>query len=80
MLRNREIKIRRYEFCPGCSTTDQILTMKQIFEKSWEYSKDVFACFSDHEKEYDQILQHKLWRVLQEYGFDDGHKATLLSA
>ena len=42
-------------FCPGRSTTDQIFTLRQIFEKSWEYAKDVFACFVDLEKAYDQV-------------------------
>ena len=37
----------QYSFRPGCSTTDQIL------EKSWEYGKDLIACFVDLEKAYD---------------------------
>jgi len=41
----------QYEFCPGRSTMDQVFTLKQIFEKSWEY--DLFACFVDLEKAYD---------------------------
>ena len=42
-------------FRPGRSTTDQIFTLKQIFEKSWEYGKDLFACFVDLEKAYDLV-------------------------
>ena len=42
-------------FCPGRSTTDQIFTLTQIFEKSWEYTKDVFACFVDLEKAYNRV-------------------------
>ena len=59
-------------FCPGRSTTDQIFTLRQIFEKSCEYAKEVFACFVDLEKAYDRILRDKLWRELQEYD-SDGH-------
>ena len=59
-------------FCPGRSTTDQIFTQRQIFEKSWEYAKDAFACFADLEKTYNRIPRGKLWRVLHEYGID-GH-------
>ena len=55
-------------FRPDCSTTDQIFTLRQIFEKSWEYAKDVFACFVDLEKAYDRIPQDKPWLVLQEFG------------
>ena len=54
-------------FRPGRSTTNQIFTLKQIFEKSLEYGKDLFACFVDLEKAYDRIPWDKLWKVLQEY-------------
>ena len=49
----------RVVFVQVRSTKDQIFTLKQICEKSWDYAKDVFACSGD-----------KLWRVLQEYGID----------
>ena len=55
-------------FCPSRSTTDQIFTLKQIFEKSWEYVKNLFACFVDLEKAYGQVPRDKLWKILQEYG------------
>ena len=52
------------------STTDQIFTLRQIFEKSWDYAKDVFACFVDLEKAYDRIPRYTLSRVLQDYGIN----------
>ena len=57
-------------FRPNRSATDQIFTLKQIAEKSWEHGKDHFACFIDLEKAYDRVLRDKLWKVLQEYGVD----------
>ena len=35
---------------PGRSTTDPIFTLRQIFAKSWEYAKGVFANFVDLDK------------------------------
>ena len=49
---------------------DKIFILRQIFEKSWEYAEDVFACFVDLEKAYDRVLRDKLWRLLLEYGID----------
>ena len=62
-----EVKLEdgQCSFRPGRSTTDQVFTLTQIFEKSWEYGKDLFACFVDLEKAYDLVPWDKLWKVLQ---------------
>jgi len=51
-------------FRPGRRTTYQILTLQKIFEKSWEYAKDVYTCFVDLGKAYDRVPREKLWEVL----------------
>jgi len=57
-------------FRPGRSTTDQIFTLQQIFEKSREYAKEVYTCFVDFKKAYDLVPCEKLWGVLQVYSVD----------
>ena len=42
-------------FRPGRSTMNQIFALQQIFEKTWEYAKEVNACIADLEKAYDRI-------------------------
>ena len=49
---------------------DQYLALQQIFGKSWEYAKEVNACFVDLEKACDRIPRDKLWAVLLQYGVD----------
>ena len=57
-------------FLPGRNTMDQIFTLMQIFEKSWEYGKDLFACFVDLEKACDRVSRDKFWKILREYDVD----------
>ena len=61
-------------FRPGRSNTDQIFTLMQIFEKSWEYGKDLdlekTSYFVDHEKASGWVPRIKLWTVLRKYGVD----------
>ena len=61
----------RYGFRPGRSTMDHMFVLQQIFEKSWEYAKEVKACFVDLKKAYDRIPRDKLCSVLLQYGIHD---------
>ena len=66
-------------FRSGRSTTDQIFTLRQIFEKSWEYAKDISVSFVDLEKAYHWVFRDKLPRVLLAYGID-GHLLTAIKS
>ena len=57
-------------FCPDRWSSDEIFTLKEIFEKSWQYGKDLFACFVDFGEAHDRVPWNKLWKVLWEYGFN----------
>ena len=52
------------EFRLGRSTIDQIFALQQIFEKSWEYAKEMYTCFVDLEKAHDCVPRDKLWAVV----------------
>ena len=46
---------------------NQIFAFQQVFEKSWEYAKEVYTCFVNLEKAYDRVPRDKLLAVLLEY-------------
>ena len=54
-------------------------TKSSLRSKSWEYSKNLFACFVDLEKAHDRVPRDKLWKVLQEYGVDGQLLRTIKS-
>jgi len=54
----------------GGSTTEQISTLQQIFEKSWEHAKEVYTCFVHLGKVYGRVPREKFLGVLWEYGVD----------
>jgi len=53
----------QYGFRSGRYTTEQIFTLQQIFVKSWECGKDVYACFVD-------IIEKACYRVPREMLWD----------
>ena len=63
-LRTTATEWHQCSFRPGRSTTEQISLLQKIFDKSWEYAKDVHTCFVDLEKAYDRGPQKNIWGVL----------------
>ena len=54
-------------FMPGKSTTDQIFIMRQIWEKMWEYNREVYTAFIDFSKAYDSINRKHLYNILHDF-------------
>ena len=71
MPRNNWTKAEWYPVRFASRPTGQIFTLQQIFEKSWEYAKDVYTSFVDLEKAYDRVTREKLSGVFRENGVDD---------
>ena len=61
------------------STMDQIFALQQVFEKLWEYAKEVYTFFVDLEKAYDCAPRDKLWAVMLEYDVRGQHLAAIKS-
>jgi hypothetical protein len=50
------------------STTDQILYIRQILEKKWEYNGTVHHLFIDFKKAYDSVTKEALYNIPIEFG------------
>ena len=57
-------------FCRDHNSTEQISTLQQSFQNSWEHAKVLYICFVDLGKIYGRVPREKLWWVLWEYGVD----------
>ena len=66
-------------FRPGRGTTGQLFTLRQVFEKAWEFAKPVYTAFIDLEKAYDRVPRDLLWSVLKEYGISGRLLAAIRS-
>ena len=55
-------------FRKGQGTRDQIANICWIIEKSREFQKNIYFCFTDYTKSFVCMDHNKLWKILQEIG------------
>ena len=64
-------------FRKGRGTRNQIANIHWIMEKTREFQKNIYFCFTDYAKAFDCVDQNKLWKILKEMGIPD-HLTCLL--
>lgn len=55
-------------FIPGKGTRDQLINVRQMIEKFYEFNVPVIFCFLDYTKAFDTVRWSLLWQVLEEMG------------
>ena len=57
-------------FRKGRGTRDQIANIHWIIGKAREFQKkNIYFCFIDYAKAFDCVDHNKLWKILQEMGY-----------
>ena len=64
-----EIPEEQTGYRPGKRTSDQILKLNQLPEKSWEVGTDVYLCFIDYRKAFDTVVHEVIWTAKEKMGF-----------
>ena len=60
-------------FRKGRGTRDQIANIHWIIEKTREFQKNIYFCFLDDAKAFDNVDHNKLWKILKEMGIPPLH-------
>ena len=58
-------------FREGRETRNQIPNIHWIIEKAREFLKNIYFCFIDYTKAFDNVDHNKLWKILKEMGIPD---------
>ena len=66
---NRELPDVQAGFRKGRGTRDQIANIRWIIEKARDFQKNIYFCFIDYAKAFDCVDHNKLWKILQEMGY-----------
>ncbi|KAK7939828.1 hypothetical protein WMY93_003154 [Mugilogobius chulae] len=61
------IKEEQCAFRPGHGTLDQLCTLHELLQDSWEFAQPVHMCFVDLVKVFNHVPPGVLWGVLLEY-------------
>ena len=81
MLKILQIRLQKYMnwelpdaqtgFRKDRETRDQIANIHCITEKSREFHKNIYLCFTDYAKSFHSVDHNKPWKILQEMGISD---------
>ena len=74
---NLELPDVQVGFTKGRRTRDQISNICSILKKAREFQKNIYFCFIDYTKGFDNVDHNKLWKILKEMGIPD-HLTCLL--
>ena len=74
---NLELPDVQAGFRKGRGTRDQIANIHWIIEKTREFQKNIYFCFTDYDKTFDSVDHNKLWKILKEMRIQ-GHLTCLL--
>ena len=87
MLKILQARLQQYVNCKlpdvqagfrkGRATRDQIANIRWIIEKTTQFQKNIYFCFTDYAKAFDCVDHNKLWKILKEMGIPD-HLICLL--
>ena len=75
---NRELPNVQTGFRKGRGTRDQVASIHWIIEKTREFQKNIYFCFTDYAKAFGCVDHNKLWKSLKETGIPD-HLICLLT-
>ena len=59
----------RAGFRKGRGTKDQMANICWIIEKARAFQKYIYFCFIDYAKAFGSVDHNKLWKILQEIGY-----------
>ena len=74
---NQELPNAQAGFRKGRETRDQVANIRWFIEKSREFQKNTYLCFTDYAKAFDCVDHNKLWKALKEMEIPD-HFTCLL--
>jgi len=67
----RELPDVQARFRKRTGTRDKISNLRGIMEKSHEYNLDVYMCFIDYTKAFDNVNHSLMWTTLREMGIPE---------
>ena len=65
---NHELPDIQAGFRKGRGARNQIANIRWIIEKAREFQKNIYFCFIDYAKAFDNVDHNKLWKILKEMG------------